>query len=826
MTDVINVPTSMDRQIELEQEMTSAGIARYEASVAKAKATSQESATPSGTRLLMAAVNPMDAAIKALLAETATGRPGRFAATFAQYLEGVDSRVAAYITARVILDRVTQPIMLQGCAIAVANSIEDEVRFAAFEAADQDKYDLTQSQLEGTHHLRHRKRVIVYQMNKNGIHWKEWSETKKVQLGTRLIELFTESTRLVDVVQQERGRYRVVATATTLKWLEESNARHGMLCPIYTPCLVPPKDWTTPLSGGYHTRAVRRITLVKTRSKGYIDELFNSDLKPVYNTVNALQRTAWRINAPILTIARTMWDAGLGLGKVLPSRDGANVPPKPLWLQNTSRTEKLTDLTVEQKAEFKEWKGAAADAHTVHARSISRRLQAARILTIGERFADEEEIYFPHSLDFRGRVYAVPPFLNPQGNDLAKGLLTFANGKPIGDTTGPGWLAIHGANVWGYDKASLEDRIQWVTDNEKTILDCAADPLACHTWQDADSPWQFLAFCFEWAGYRDAGAAFVSSLPVALDGSCNGIQHFSAMLRDPVGGEAVNLIPGDKPADIYARVAATTTAKLSLLSSTGGDVGTMARAWLAYGIDRKITKRPVMVLPYGGTYMSCKDYVEEAVRERGIETLPWDKKELNVAIHFLSKLVWASIGDTVVGARVVMGWLQACTRLAAKTGLPINWPTPSGLWVQQAYKTTKLKQVKVRVFGQRVDLKIAVDGEGLDERRQVAGVPPNFVHSLDASALVACVNVAAKAGIVDFCMIHDSYGTLATDTQALGICLREAFVDLYKNHDVLDEFRTSIIAMLPPEEAEKVPPVPTKGTLDIDAVLLSDFFFA
>lgn len=818
--------TKMDRQIALEQEMTSAGVARYEASVVKARTSGQESGTATGTRLLMAAVDPLDKAITATLADATAGRAGRFASVFSQYLTGVDSRVAAYITARVILDKITHPIQLQGCAIAVANSIEDEVRFAAFAEADKEKYDLTERHLEGSHHLRHRKRVIVYQMNKNGIHWKEWSETKKVQLGIRLIELFVESTGLAEVAVQERGRYRVIATPATMKWLEESNARHGMLCPVYSPCIVPPKDWTTPLSGGYHSRAVRRITLVKTRSKGYIDELFNMDLSSVYSAVNALQRTAWRVNPAVLAVARTMWDSGLGLGKVLPSREGAAVPAKPVWLQAHARTDKLPDLTEVQKVEFKEWKGAAADAHTIHARSISRRLQAARILSIAERFADEDELFFPHSLDFRGRVYAVPPFLNPQGNDLAKGLLTFAHGKPIGDTTGPGWLAIHGANVYGIDKVSLDDRIAWVDDHQEAILACAADPLGETMWQDADSPWQFLAFCFEWAGYEQAGSSFVSSLPVALDGSCNGIQHFSAMLRDPVGGEAVNLVPGEKPADIYQRVADRTTAKLCLIASEGGESSDVAQAWVTYGINRKITKRPVMVVPYGGTYMSTKDYVEEAVMERGLDGLPWNKKEINKPLHFLAKQVWAAIGETVVGAREVMSWLQACSRLAVSTSLPINWPTPSGLWVQQAYKSTKLQKVKVRVFGQLVYLKIAVDGEGLDASRQVLGVPPNFVHSLDAAALVACVNYATENGIDNFCMIHDSYGTLAADTETMGVCLRHAFVDLYKTHDVLEQFRASIVAMLPPEDAEKVPQVPMKGTLDIDAVLQSDFFFA
>jgi DNA-directed RNA polymerase len=448
------------------------------------------------------------------------------------------------------------------------------------------------------------------------------------------------------------------------------------------------------------------------------------------------------------------------------------------------------------------------------------------VLTIAERMAPETALYFPYTLDFRGRIYAQVPFLNPQGHDIAKGLLTFAHGKPIGDGSGPGWLAIHGANVYGFDKASLEERIAWVETHREVILACARDPLGESFWQDADSPWMFLAFCFEWAGYMRDGAAFVSCLPIALDGSCNGIQHFSAMLRDAVGGAAVNLVPGDKPSDIYATVANLTALKLRLLSSTiGGVEAGWAKLWGDFGIDRKITKRPVMVLPYGGTYMACKDYVEDAVLERGPAPIK-DRKEFNKATHFLAKQVWSAIGETVIGARECMSWLQSCARLAAKTNLPINWVTPTGLMVQQAYRSTKMQQVKCRLFDKEVKLKLAVETDDIDGSKQVQGIAPNFVHSMDASALVACVNLSVGNGVSSFAMVHDSYGTLAADTDMLGACLRHAFVDMYKENDVLEQFREGIVAMLPPDLKAKVAPCPAKGSLDLDQVLKSDFFFA
>ncbi|MDO3385991.1 hypothetical protein QWI17_09095, partial [Gilvimarinus sp. SDUM040013] len=92
-------------------------------------------------------------------------------------------------------------------------------------------------------------------------------------------------------------------------------------------------------------------------------------------------------------------------------------------------------------------------------------------------------------------------------------------------------------------------------------LAIAADPFQARGWADhvgaqaIDKPWQFLAFCLEWKGYCEHGDRFVSKLPIAMDGSCSGIQHFSAMLRDEVGGAAVNLVPSDLPADVYGLVA-------------------------------------------------------------------------------------------------------------------------------------------------------------------------------------------------------------------------------------------------------------------------------
>ncbi len=58
-------------------------------------------------------------------------------------------------------------------------------------------------------------------------------------------------------------------------------------------------------------------------------------------------------------------------------------------------------------------------------------------------------------------------------------------------------MAVHGANMYGADKISLEDRVQWVEDNEDWIFKCVEDPFTNRQWEDASNAFQFLAWAEE-----------------------------------------------------------------------------------------------------------------------------------------------------------------------------------------------------------------------------------------------------------------------------------------------------------------------------------------
>jgi len=253
--------------------------------------------------------------------------------------------------------------------------------------------------------------------------------------------------------------------------------------------------------------------------------------------------------------------------------------------------------------------------------------------------------------------------------------------------------------------------------------------------------------------------------------------------------------------------------------------------WLHFGIDRKVTKRSVMTLPYGSTQYSCREFLEEAVREKLEEGKAnsfavGDKDGVFKATMWLQPIVWFSIGQVVKAARVGMDWLKECARLAAAEGLPVTWATPDGFLVQQSYRDTKQRRIDTFLDGRVVKLSIREEKPEIDKRRQQQGIAPNWVHSMDATAMRMFVNLGKANGIDHFALVHDSYGTVAADVEMMSACLKKAFVQLYTERDPLAEFRVDIMSMLSDEAEKELPELPEKGTLDVTLVEESDFFFA
>lgn len=797
-------------QQDLDQRMVTWGLDRARRDFKGAMDRGALGETAAGIAAMKGVIEPIITAIAEKLLATSFSRSKT--ALF-QRCSDMDPAVLAFLTLRQCFDKAGPGgATLTSTARSVGAAVEVEGIVRSFKAADPMAVKVVGEVLKkrGSGAGR-RAKVLRENANRRGHDTDPWTSRDLIMVGLSLIDLMMGSCRLFEVYQTRQGRKTtdmIRLTAEAAKWLEDRTDKQGFLMPAYLPMIEPPTPWTGLRGGGYRGALEGKMPLTKRTFPGQLDALKTSDLRTVYASVNAIQETAWQVNEDVLKVMQQVWDSGRPFPGIT-NREDLPMPPK-AWAGDPSEDE------------LRSWKYQAKMTYEANAKAQSARFTMSRLLSVAEELKDAEGLFFPHQLDFRGRVYGLPVGLSPQGPDESRSLLRFAQADAEGGTLSPSvghsWLSIHGANCYGVDKVSFTDRKGWVNANSARILATASNPLNDLWWTDADKPWSFLAFAFDY--HRLLRQNTEPRVPIAMDGSCNGLQHYAAMLRDPVAGEATNLTPSETPQDIYGRVAARATTLLSGLADQGDWV---ARGWLDFGITRKITKRPVMVLPYGGTRMSCIQYTREAVLEAiaGGKENPFGDDVGRYSAQ-LAMVIWDAIGDVVVSARAAMEWLQGLARVHTSAGLPLMWQTPSGFHGWQAYAQTKMERIDT-TFGTLGRVRGAYYGDLplLDGGRQSLAFPPNFVHSLDASALALTIAESRRQGITQFACIHDSFGTTAANADKLAKIIREQFVGMYENHDPLHDLWTNATRM-----GLDVPPPPAKGSLDLQEVHNSLYFFA
>ena len=312
---------------------------------------------------------------------------------------------------------------------------------------------------------------------------------------------------------------------------------------------------------------------------------------------------------------------------------------------------------------------------------------------------------------------------------------------------------------------SFDGRAQFADDNMDNIRAAVDDPFGENAWwREFDDPFQGIATCHEIVKAIDSGDPenYMCNLPVHMDGSCNGLQHYAALGLDKGGGKAVNLCVADKPQDVYIgvmhevvkRVAADADEmipfdedKSDLTSEEKELLKKIKSARLVNGlIDRGVVKRTVMTSVYGVTYIGAKNQIGEKIEEK-LEAKGYDihekEPEIHTACGYLAKLTMEVMGEQFKGARQTMNWLTDCARLIAAQGQPVSFVSPIGVPVVQPYRQRRPFQVVTLL--QNITLTNDSDVLPLHRTRQVSAFPPNYVHSLDSSHMLLTVSRWATA---------------------------------------------------------------------------------
>ncbi|THU63720.1 hypothetical protein C4D60_Mb01t18810 [Musa balbisiana] len=629
--------------------------------------------------------------------------------------------------------------------------------------------------------IKMKKLIEVQKLLRNEIEMESWGRDGHAKLGSRLIELLLESAfvqvpcdSLADCppeilpafrhtfknISKENGksfnRYGVIECDPLVHKGFDSTARH-MVIP-YLPMLIPPKSWKGYDNGGhlFLPSYVMRTHGAQEQQKA----IKSVPRKQLQKALDTLGRTKWRINRRILDVIEIVWSRGGGIAGLVDRKD-IQLPDRP-------ETEDLTEI--------KKWRWSTRKAKRLIARCM--------LNVVAHKMRDEEGFYYPHNIDFRGRAYPMHSHLNHLSSDLCRGILEFAEGKPLGKS-GLHWLKIHLANIYGggVEKLSYDRRLTFVKNHLRDIFDSAENPIDGNRWWiSAEDPFQCLA---------------------------------ASLGRDSLEAAAVNLVAGEKPADVYSEIAIRVREimrKDSEKDPTLDPTALLAKV-LVDQVDRKLVKQTVMTSVYGVTYVGAREQIKRRLEEKGLIT---DDRLLFGASCYAAKVTLNALGEMFEAARGIMKWLGDCAKIIASENEPVKWTTPLGLPVVQPYRNSERHQIRTSLQV----LTLQREGQSVSVKRQKTAFPPNFVHSLDGSHMMMTAISCKNAGL-HFAGVHDSFWTHACDVDRMNQILREEFVALYNIpilENLLDGFQTSFPTLT-------FPPLPDRGDFDLKKVLESPYFF-
>lgn len=373
---------------------------------------------------------------------------------------------------------------------------------------------------------------------------------------------------------------------------------------------------------------------------------------------------------------------------------------------------------------------------------------------------------FGVTMDWRGRMYYRSAYIQPQGSNFEKAAIIFANSMPMSDEALAA-LRIGVANELGRDKLSLDDRIQFMrTEGWKIACEVAANPsiATISKYVKADKCFLALSGCIElvrvvrerlqngsWEGVE-------SAYVIHQDGTCNGIQHASALLQDRATAFAVNCTAAGTnvaPQDVYGMVAATAAEKLEYVPE------------LAELMTRDLCKKPVMVTGYGAS----KNTVDAAIADKA-PVLSADHLEL------ICQAVHAAIEVHAAAVVQMTETLNAqITDYLERTGKQdLAWRTPDGMIIKQKYMDSA---DKVRIpSGFAFTISKNASMKQLDVEKMARAVSPNFVHSLDAAHLRAVVRECEH----ELVAIHDSVGSHPATFFSTNVVIRDEFVKIHSSN--------------------------------------------
>ena len=774
-------PAQIEEQVKFEREAIRHGLERLRKNTKDLEEKTYASATVYGCSSISSLLPLVTRRIEETNKRIREGKTGRAFKEIHEFLEPIDSSAAAAIALKIVFDKVfayreNSNLLINVCE-AVGTAVEQEAQMQYYEREAPGLLNTIKKNYWHNACGTRQKFVIVKTlMARYDVPvWKHWDRPSRIKLGGWLLDCIMEASGWFMKEVKRSGRKTenfIVPTPEFMEIKDEVMATAELFSPIAYPMLIEPNDWSESRSGGYLLNEVMRGHDMVRRGVGRIQG------ETPYQFLNKIQKVGYRLNPFIVGVAETLLERGYQVGKFVPIVE-VPLPPKPV------------DIATNKESR-KDYRRRAAETMNLNAASFKKSCRTRMTMEAVRMFKDKDEFFIPWSFDYRGRAYPIPAFLTPQDTDFGKSLLKFSQ-EAFMNTYAEEWLAFQVATTYGLDKAPMKERMDWVADNHEVITAVATDPIDnLPIWEAADEPWQFLSSCDEYYHCVINCDRNYTSLPVATDATCSGLQILAGLCRDARTAGLVNVLPAERPQDAYAVVA----------EHAKPNVPESIRAYM----DRKTVKRVVMTVPYNAKPHSNRGYIREALLEKGIEV---EKDDLTATV----KAVREAMDEVVPGPMAAMKWIEAEVTKAIKRGATeLEWVTPSGFVVTQKLNKKLTETIKLQLLG-RVEIRIATeDSDKVDLAHHKNATAPNLIHSLDASLL----HLSALRFDAPISLIHDSVLCRATDMSELSSIVRQTYMHLFAENSYLESWADQI-------GAETEPPI--IGDLCPESVIESTYFF-
>ena len=670
------------------------------------------------------------------LAENHAGTAGRYNKILFDSIVDKDWTTVAYIGITQTIrtaghDKNSLQMVIQG----IGTQLEDHYRLTLFETEHRDEVVQLKKALKQrrSKDADHAKRLLNHHMKKQKMNWENWDMETKAHLGARvlrvILEVYDDVFEVEEVQEGEKTKNRIKVTDEFTNWKRAFiDFRSEWITPP-RPLKVQALNWTDDGDGGFHTE---RLKVSKVKCRGKVHESKIKSMPEVDAALNKQQSVKWVINRRMLKRVQEVLNSEVFKG-IKNLQESKHVKLEEYLRRGND------ELTEEMRKEKTYWKKSERDAYEGNIKVTARMLRISRTVKLAVELEEWEELYFVYNCDLVGRMYCNSEGLNTQGSDLEKSLLDFKKQYKV-SKEGRRWLQITAGKYFGI-KGSEEQLLEWYKENENRIK-AIRDDWNVEWWTKAKKPWLFLRICTEvFEEY--------SGMPVPVDGVCNGLQHYTAMMRCKKTAENLGMTTRE-PSDVYTLV------KEALERLYG------KQDWLT----RDFTKPLVMLIAYGITKGSMLRLIWGTLR--GCMSYEESSKVGHDLWGVLNSIIKAAIeGMEILKQEYKEGFME--------------WESPTGFVCYQPYEKLDTIVIKLTLSNSvRINMK---KGTGVPStRKQRSAYPANKIHSIDAAHAVRIVNNTKT----EIRCTHDEFAVHCNRVLDLQETIREEFIKLYENIKLKD----------------------------------------